>query len=105
MRKRFLIKTLRDFYEKFSKIRELEKCRTCICFYEMLKLFDDEVGRLGKEKPKGALDSTRWWEEKEKVGIHDCLGCDPCLPFEAYSEFQTSSRKKAYCLVCGEEIE
>lgn len=98
-------KSLARFHEEFSKIREIDKCRTCICFYETLKIFDDELDMLRRELREIREACHRWWKEREGIGVHDCLGCNPCLPVEAYNEFCKSLGKKAYCPVCGEEIE
>lgn len=98
-------KSLARFHKELSKIRKIENCRTCICFYETLKIFDDELDRLGKEPREIREVCRRWWKEREGMEIHDCLGCNPCLPVKAYNEFCKSLGKKAYCPVCGEEIE
>jgi tetrahydromethanopterin S-methyltransferase subunit A len=63
--------------EQAEKLAEIEKCRTCQCFHDMLFAFKELVR---KEKVGQELE-TRLEEITRKSGLtHNCLGCDPCYP-------------------------
>ncbi|MGB7875872.1 MAG: hypothetical protein WBL25_15935 [Anaerolineales bacterium] len=56
-----------------------DECLTCECFlgYVMrLRLDSDEHGREIVAN-----------YQVEKQNIHSCLGCDPCLPADLYTEY------------------
>lgn len=72
------LKSISTLIEDIEKIANEEKCLTCQCFYDTLLEFEEvlkkqEVGNDLKERHARIL-------EKVKV-THNCLGCDPCLPF------------------------
>ncbi len=67
-------KTLCDEVEKISQI---EKCRTCQCFYDMLVEFREV---LTKEKTNGEVAARLQEIVRKSEVTHDCLGCDPCYP-------------------------
>ena len=63
------------------EIREIKKCSNCICLKEILKL-TSSISSLSEDHKNNFL---MWIEEINEKEIHDCLGCNPCLPFEAYN--------------------
>lgn len=70
-------KNIRELIDEAEKISQIEKCRTCQCFYDMLLEFREV---LKKEKENG--DIARRLEDiiKKSEATHGCLGCDPCYP-------------------------
>ncbi len=60
-----------------EKISQIEKCRTCRCFYDMLLEFREV---LKKEKTGGELAARLEEVIKQSEVTHNCLGCDPCYP-------------------------
>ena len=70
-------KDLNELISEAENISQIEKCRTCQCFYNMLLEFRGVLERGG-----AGGDTARRLEEvvnKSEV-THNCLGCDPCLP-------------------------
>lgn len=57
----------------------LDDCRTCDCFLGF-------VTRLELDSQEDACDITNPLNVL-KEQIHGCLGCDPCPPAEAYSNY------------------
>ncbi|MHA2394799.1 MAG: hypothetical protein ACXAEX_22955 [Promethearchaeota archaeon] len=78
---------MRSLYEMLSEIREEQKCRNCICLLEILKL----VSRVDNLCTHNRHEFSKWIEEMNENDIHDCLGCNPCLPVEAYNLFSNVS--------------
>lgn len=60
-----------------EKISQIEKCRTCQCFYDMLLEFREV---LKKEKSGGEIAARLEEIIKQSEVTHNCLGCDPCYP-------------------------
>lgn len=79
---------IRRFYEELLDIREVEKCKTCVCFYEALTILDEALGKVDeKELQEVRRDVAEWKEECERLKLHGCLGCNPCLPVRPSNEF------------------
>lgn len=87
------VKSLEGLHKELSKIRELENCRTCICFYGTIDLLNKEIKRSGTELTEIREGCHRWLKEMLHFEVHDCLGCEPCLPFKAYDQFRKSLNK------------
>ena len=84
---------IRKFFKELSEVREIKKCKTCMCFSETVsdlsKAFDTiDENRLQKIRREVA----GWMAECEKVELHDCLACDPCLPVKPFKEFHETLR-------------
>ncbi len=60
-----------------EKISQIEKCRTCQCFHDMLLEFREE---LKKEKSGGEIAVRLEDIINQSEVTHNCLGCDPCYP-------------------------
>jgi hypothetical protein len=77
----------RSLHEALSEIRKDQKCRNCICLWETLKPAsrNDDISSYYKE------EFSEWVEETNAGDIHDCLGCDPCLPVKEYNVFRIVS--------------
>lgn len=69
-------KSLKTLIDEAEKISQIEKCRICQCFYNMLLEFREAL----KNKPDKAV-AARLQKLIEKSEVaHNCLGCDPCYP-------------------------
>jgi hypothetical protein len=73
--------------ELLSEIREIPKCRNCICLKEILMLATSFATLFDDHKQ----NFSKWIEEMNENDFHDCLGCNPCLPVEAYNMFSNRS--------------
>lgn len=72
-----IMKDMKELITDTERISQIEKCRTCQCFYDMLLEFKDV---LKKEKAGGEV-AARLAEIVRKAEVaHNCLGCDPCYP-------------------------
>ncbi len=91
---------LNEHLDNIEKISEIEKCRTCQCFYDTLLEFREVLNRgKGTNDMKQRLSGII---EKSEVS-HNCLGCDPCLPVpvsNALSEIMGSSSLRTCSPVC-----
>lgn len=66
-----------ELLSEAEKISQIEKCRTCQCFHDMLLEFREVLKR---EKSGGEI-AARLQEIVSKSEVtHNCLGCDPCYP-------------------------
>lgn len=70
-------KNIRTLISEAEKISEIEKCRTCQCFYDMLLEFRDV---LKKEKSGEEIEARLEEIVRKSEVTHNCLGCDPCYP-------------------------
>ncbi len=70
-------KDLKELLSEAEKISQIEKCRTCQCFYDMLFEFREVLKR---EKSGGEIAATLEEIVKRSEATHNCLGCDPCYP-------------------------
>ena len=70
-------KNVSELLEEAEKISQIEKCRTCQCFYDMLLEFREV---LKKEKAGGEIAARLEEIFKQSEVTHNCLGCDPCYP-------------------------
>lgn len=70
-------KKIGELIGEAEKIAEIEKCRTCQCFYDMLLEFREV---LKKEKPAGEIATRLGKIIRQSEVAHNCLGCDPCYP-------------------------
>lgn len=70
-------KDLNELLSEAEKISQIEKCRTCQCFYDMLFEFREV---LKKEKTDGEIAARLEEIMKHSEVTHNCLGCDPCYP-------------------------
>lgn len=68
---------LSKLINEIVKIADIEKCRTCQCFYDTLMEFKEVLSKEDniEELEKMLLNIT----ERSQVA-HDCIGCDPCYP-------------------------
>lgn len=70
-------KSIRTLIAEAEKISEIEKCRTCQCFYDMLIEFREV---LTKEKSGGEVAARLEEIIRKSEVTHNCLGCDLCYP-------------------------
>ncbi len=70
-------KNLNELINEAEKISQIEKCRTCQCFYDMLAQFREV---LEKEEVGGDMAGRLEEIVNRSEAAHNCLGCDPCLP-------------------------
>lgn len=70
-------KDLNKLLSEAEKISQIEKCRTCQCFYDMLFEFRDV---LKKEETDRHIAARLEEMMKHSEVTHNCLGCDPCYP-------------------------
>lgn len=70
-------RNLNKLITEAEKISEIEKCRTCQCFYDMLIEFREV---LKKEKSGGEVEARLEEIVRKSEVTHNCLGCDPCYP-------------------------
>lgn len=70
-------KSIKILINEAEKIAQIEKCRTCQCFYDMLLEFREV---LKKDKPGGEITARLEEIIKQSAVAHNCLGCDPCYP-------------------------
>ncbi len=85
---------------QIDKISEIEKCRTCQCFYDALLEFKEVLGK-GKNNEEMRQKLSGLIESSEVA--HNCLGCDPCLPVpvsNALAEIMGTSFPKTCNPVC-----
>ncbi len=84
---------------EIEKISEIEKCRTCQCFYDTLLEFKEV---LKKEKSDGELAAKIEEIIRKSEVTHNCLGCDPCYPVPVSNALSEMSGEPAVsCLpVC-----
>ncbi len=76
-----------------AKIGEVEKCRSCHCYLDVLRLVQEDIlsrGFAGLPEAE-ALDETIGRAHQEQS--HGCLGCDPCLPVEPFNAFNELMKK------------
>jgi len=70
-----------------AKIGDIEKCRTCHCYVDVLRQVQEDIlsRDLADLPGADALDEMigRAYAEQS----HGCLGCDPCLPVEPFNSF------------------
>lgn len=87
--------TVRRFYDELSGIRKVKKCKTCVCFCESMRDLWVVLGTIDEkrlEKLRGEV--AEWLVECEKAKLHDCLGCNPCLPVKPLTEFHEAFNRK-----------
>ena len=83
----------RKFFQELSKVRKIKKCKTCVCFCEIVADLSKVLGTIDDESlQKIKREVAEWMAECEKVELHDCLGCDPCLPVKPFEEFHKTTR-------------
>ncbi len=70
-------KKLNKLIVEAEKISQIERCRTCRCFYDMLLEFREV---LKKEMSDGEIEARLEGIVKASEVTHNCLGCDPCYP-------------------------
>lgn len=70
-------KNISELINETEKISEIEKCRTCQCFFDMLIEFREV---LTKEKSGGEVAARLEEIVRKSEVTHNCLGCDPCYP-------------------------
>lgn len=69
-------RSLDALIDEAEKISQVEKCRTCQCFYDMLLEFKDAL----KNKPDKEMATRLQKVIGTSEVTHNCLGCDPCYP-------------------------
>lgn len=78
--------------EAVEHVREItswlprEECRTCECFLGF-------ITQLELDSEENALEVFSQFRVDRRK-IHGCLGCDPCPPGSAFSEYLKKERKK-----------
>jgi hypothetical protein len=73
--------------EALTEIREEKKCSNCICLIEILR----QASSIDYLHTDHKHEFSKWIEEMNENDIHDCLGCNPCLPVEAYNLYANVS--------------
>ncbi len=82
------------------RIGEIEKCRTCHCYVEVLRQVREDI--LSRD----LVDLADAEAIDEIIGrayakqSHGCMGCDPCLPvepFNAFNELLSKDRGQEAC--------
>jgi tetrahydromethanopterin S-methyltransferase subunit A len=68
---------LTELLSEAEKLSQIEKCRTCQCFYDMLLDFREA---LKKEESVEEIATRLENIISESEVTHNCLGCDPCYP-------------------------
>lgn len=85
---------VRKFHKELFQIHEVKKCKTCTCFYEALQDLEKALNTINEDKMKGIRrDIIGWRKEGEELKLHECLGCDPCLPVAPSNEFYEAVSK------------
>lgn len=86
---------------ELAKIGDIEKCRTCHCYVDVLRQVQEDVMSrdLANLPEAEALDEMigRAYAEQS----HGCLGCDPCLPVEPFNAFNELMEKGQVRGSCG----
>lgn len=85
---------LADLLSDLAKVGDIEKCRTCHCYVDVLRQVQEDILSWGLADLPGAdaLDEMigRAYAEQS----HGCLGCDPCLPVEPFNAFNVQMQKE-----------
>jgi tetrahydromethanopterin S-methyltransferase subunit A len=83
-----------------SRVGEIEKCRTCHCYFDVLRQVQEDILSRDLADLPGAEALDEMIGRAYAEQSHGCLGCDPCLPvepFNAFNELLAKDRAQEAC--------
>jgi hypothetical protein len=77
--------TVRGMESKLLEGMSLDKCLRCMCMKGTLDYL--RTSPIMKENP-GFSKRVRDWLRQMKEIDYDCLGCEPCIPWQAMEQYK-----------------
>jgi hypothetical protein len=77
-------KNVKDIESKLQEGMNLDKCRKCMCMKGTLDYLLSSA--ISKDNPGFHRKVSQWLKEMKTE--YDCLGCEPCIPWEAMEHYE-----------------
>ena len=80
--------------KKLSGVQQIEKCKKCECFLNVLEAVQGDLTEIGADKGEPIFKDIEQWLDAGYQGKHSCLDCKICSPLKPYEEFNKEVRSE-----------
>ena len=87
-------KVINKVHKELNEVQQIEKCKNCECFLNVLEAVQGDLTDMGVEKGKSIFRDIEQWLDEGYKGKYSCLECKICPPIKPYEEFSKEVRSE-----------
>lgn len=87
-------KVINKIQSELSEVQQIEKCKNCECFLNVLEAVQGDLTDIGVDKGEPIFRDIEQWLDVGYKDKYSCLGCKICPPLKPYEEFSKEVRSE-----------